>query len=410
MQDVAAWIRLQYIFGQGSIKVRRAASRYGSPRAFLENGVSDWACTGAMTAAERTRAKEFTDDDAQRIMDTCRRLGYSILTPDDKAYPERPRNIPNYAAALYISGDLGEIDDEVAVAVVGTRNISPYGKSAAHHLSLTLAKAGAVVVSGGAYGVDSYAHQGALMGQGRTIAVLGCGLDVNYPAGNADLRRLIAQNGALVSEYPPGTTGLPHHFPIRNRLMAGLCLGTVVIEADIRSGSLITAHHAVDQGRDVFAVPGDEESRYFAGCRHLIDEGAKPVNCAYDILEEYLTLYPHRLNLSAPGIYHGIPQDVSVPQAAERPFTLVRSSGRSDRVNESCRAAQPTAELKEPVMVPEHLSDMARILYDVLTQHPMHVDELAAKAGMPSFRAAGALTELELEGLARSHAGRRFSR
>lgn len=410
MQDLLAWIRIQHIFGQGSIKVRRAVSRYGSPRAFLENGVREWADAGNMTAAEQRRAAAFTDREAEKLANTCRRLQYTVLTPDDDAYPNRLRNIPDYPAVLYILGDLGEIDDEVAVAVVGTRNISPYGKSVAHHLSLTLAKAGAVIVSGGAYGVDSYAHQGALMAGGRTIAVLGCGLDINYPAGNADMRRLIAKNGALLTEYPPGVTPMPRNFPIRNRLMAGLSLGTLVVEADIRSGSLITAHCAADQGRDVFAVPGDEQSEYFQGCRHLMEEGAKPVNCAYDVLAEYLTQYPHRLNLSVPGIYHEASGKEAVPYAAELPFTPVHSSGKIRREQPKAPVKQAASGQKAPVVLPEHLSDLARAMYDVLNEHPMHVDELAAKAGLPSFRAAGALTELELEGLAQSYAGRRFSR
>lgn len=193
---------------------------------------------------------------ADRILAQCDALDIRILTCQDAAYPQRLAQLDTAPCVLYVRGKLPQIDQEAAVAVVGARKASPYGVMAAGRMALDLARHGAVVVSGSAYGIDGAALRGALQGGGRVVSVLGNGIDVVYPPGHRDLYEDVAAYGALVSEYPPGTPPNGPHFPVRNRLIAGLSLGVLVVEGTQSSGSLITAKWALEQGRDVFAVPG----------------------------------------------------------------------------------------------------------------------------------------------------------
>jgi DNA processing protein len=199
---------------------------------------------------------------------------------------------------LYGIGDCSVLNDAVSIGMVGTRNASVYGIETAQKLSFLLALSGATIVSGGALGVDSEAHAGAMLAKGRTLAFLGCGLSVNYLMENAPLRRAITRYGAVVSEYSPLTPASRTTFPTRNRLISGVSLGIVVVEAGVKSGSLITANFALDQGKDVFAVPGDIVRSSFDGTNYLIKNGAKPVFTAEDILSEYEYRYGDLLDLS----------------------------------------------------------------------------------------------------------------
>ena len=225
---------------------------------------------------------------ADKILGDCQRLGLRILTMQDADYPVRLRNIYEPPCLLYVQGQLPAFDEEVAIAMVGTRRATPYGIETAEKLAFQMAKQGALIVSGAAYGIDSSAHRGALRAGAKTVAVLGNGHDVVYPAGNEWLYRDIAASGALLSEYPPGTAAEGWHFPVRNRIISGLCLGTVIVEApEERTGALITANTALEQGRDVFAVPGPIDAPMSRGCNRLIADGAAALTCgAWDILRE----------------------------------------------------------------------------------------------------------------------------
>ncbi|NLC51604.1 MAG: DNA-protecting protein DprA [Firmicutes bacterium] len=212
-------------------------------------------------------------------------LGINVITIEDHNYPTLLSSIYLPPPVLYIKGAFTP-EDEQAIAVVGSRKHTFYGRDIALKLAEDLAGVGITVVSGMARGIDSWAHQGALNKRGRTIAVLGCGLDICYPAENNALMQKISENGAVVSEFPPGTRPLAQNFPRRNRIISGLSLGTVVIEALEKSGALITADYAIEQGREVFAVPGNINSPYSRGCHRLLKEGAKLTEGLEDILEE----------------------------------------------------------------------------------------------------------------------------
>lgn len=227
--------------------------------------------------------KDFPDDPAL-LQEACMKQGIQTISQKDPEYPEILKQISDPPVVLYYRGKL---EPEAArLAIVGSRMSSPYGEGVAQEFAERLALTGFTIVSGGARGIDTASHIGALKG-GRTVAVLGCGVDVVYPSENRKLFGEIAENGAILSEYGPGTKPFPAFFPARNRIISGLSRGTIVVEAAERSGSLITAELAINEGRDVFAIPGTIYSKTSKGCHRLIQQGAQLASCVEDILEEY---------------------------------------------------------------------------------------------------------------------------
>ena len=402
MHSMYYWLWLQRALGVGSRKVRAVHSAYSSLEEFYQGGNTLWKETGFFTPKELRRLGEVTPQSVPPVIKDCIRLHYHILTPDHPKYPKRLLTLPDYPAALYVWGDLCEVDDEVLIAVVGTRGCTPYGQQVAMQISATMAKAGVVIVSGGAYGVDTIAHKGALKAGGRTIAVLAGGINAGQLVGNEELRRqIVEQQGAVLSEYPPGAPIGRNAFPIRNRLMSGLSLGTLVVEAGERSGALITANWANEQGRDVFAIPGSVMSPTSLGCNRLIAQGAKPVACAYDILEEYIDQYPHRISLKIAGI-----KESASPVTPPAPGKTQKrqAAAKSDSPHEK-KPQTPQANEAVPT-----LSDGAKALYAVLPCEPAHINDLAAAAKVEVRMALAAMTELEIAGLTQSFPGRRFCR
>lgn len=216
-------------------------------------------------------------------------LDIDIITIYDENYPDNLKNIYNYPKVLYVKGNILE-KDRLSISIVGSRKATAYGKWATEKFSRELGELGITIISGMALGIDTIAHMGAINGSGRTLAVLGSGVNVIYPKRNRELYNKIYNNGAIISEFPPDTKPLPYNFPQRNRIISGLSLGTVVIEASEKSGSLITAHSAIEQGRDVFALPGNINSIYSKGTNLLIKDGATPLMDIEDILEEIIEL------------------------------------------------------------------------------------------------------------------------
>ena len=339
----------------------------------------------------REQAKLLEDKDcsgADRILADCQRLDLDLLTIQDAGYPNRLRNIYDPPCLLYVRGRLPAFDDEASIAVVGTRDCTPYGISSAEKLGYGLAAGGAVVVSGLARGVDSAALRGALRAGGTVTAVLGNGLDVIYPPENQYLYEDVAAAGALVSEYPPGTSPEAKHFPVRNRIMSGLCVATLVVEAPARSGALITAGTALEQGRDVFAVPGPIDAPASVGCNRLIRDGAGLVSDAWDILGEYEPRFPDKLRREG---------------ARETPAVL----GYQARQKTEPKPVPPSVSLSHNDY---SLTDDQICLLRALTEEPMLVDDLIELTDIPTRRALSALTVLEIEHLVTQHSGKRYAR
>ncbi|MBN1394039.1 MAG: DNA-processing protein DprA [Pirellulales bacterium] len=284
--DLLDALRLSMVSGVGP-RIRKALlERFGTARAVLDaNDEALRQVPGVGPKIARNIVNADHEVDARKEIELCRKRGIDILAETDSRYPRSLKEIHDPPGALFVRGEL-RADDALAVAVVGTRHGTQYGLRTAGRLAGALAQAGLTVVSGLARGIDSAAHRGALAAGGRTIAVLASGVMNIYPPEHDKLAEEIIGNGALVSESPPGTEPVAGLFPQRNRLISGLSLGVIVVEAADRSGALITARHAMEQGREVFAVPGNADSRSSRGCHRLIRDGAKLVETADDVLEE----------------------------------------------------------------------------------------------------------------------------
>jgi len=362
--DVAAALTLAGLPGVGAVGYARLTGAFGSAAGALGAGVRrlrDEATVAEPLAKAIAAARP--DAEARRCMAWAAGAGVRIVPLEDPGYPALLRQIPDPPPILYVKGD-GLVQAGRAVAVVGSRWMTPYGRKVTAALCRDFARAGITVVSGMALGVDGQAHRAALEAGGNTVAVLGVGLDRPYPPEHGPLFDRIAERGAVVSEFPPGTRPLGAHFPRRNRVISGLSLGVVVVEARKGSGSLITARLAADQGREVFAVPGNVDLPGSAGTNALIRDGARPVTGARDVVEELL------------------------PQLAVR---VPAGTGAAYRV-------------------PDGLSDAERRLLGELASVPVAVDLLVERTGAPAPEVLNTLLEMELKGLVEKVPGNRYIR
>lgn len=357
----------------------RLLEAFGSPEKILAARLEELRETGlpANKALQALAAKRFAKDPESEWRKLTEN-NFRLICIGDDDYPANLAKIPDHPAVLFSSGAL-EPRDLVSIAVVGSRLASPAGIIFTQNLASDLALSGIAVVSGLALGIDSAAHRGALRAGGRTLAVLGCGLDVNYPAANADLREEIIRTGALVTEFPPGTPPASGNFPLRNRIISGLTLGVVVVEAAERSGSLITARFALEQGREVFAVPGVAGSMRSTGTHRLIKQGARLVEGIEDILEEIRPIL----------------------RSTQSPGTLPDSSPSQEKLGRT--GSERAQSLIEKPTSPEET-----ILLRILDKVPKYIDEIAKEANIPIQRAAALLLELELKGLVSQLPGKYF--
>ncbi len=365
-----AWLAFGRVPGLGCAGFRRIAESFADPAdAFFSGrgalrqapGLSRAAVDGLLGFSEWDRLA----DEMRRVRDA----GVRLVRYSDASYPERLRAIPDPPPVLYARGS-PEVAGRAAVGVVGTRAPSEYGREMTRLLCRGLAAAGIAVVSGMARGIDGEAHETALSGGGGTVAVLGSGVDAPYPPEHRDLCRRIEENGAVLSEHPLGTRPLPHHFPARNRIISGLSLGVVVVEATERSGSLITARWALEQGREVFAVPGPAGSGRSRGPHRLIREGAKLVEDVGDIIEE-----------------------IAPQLAAEPAFAQLPAAGGPDG---DSRGTAP-------------LGGSAGAILRDLEAGPLQMDEVIHRTGLPPHRVCEVLLEMELQGLLRQLPGNRYA-
>ena len=339
---------------------------------------------------------------ADRVLADCARKNIFIVTMADALYPERLRNIYQPPLLLYGKGAMPLFDEEAAVAVVGTRSCTPYGIHCAEKLGYELTQQGGMVVSGMAKGIDAAAMRGALRFGGFTCGVLGGGVDVIYPAENRRLYEDIAATGVLLSEYPPQTEPEAWHFPVRNRILSGLSVAVAVVEAPERSGALITAENAIEQGRDVFAVPGPIDAPNSAGCHRLIREGAGLAACGWDILGEYESRFPHKLRRTAPPM-PPLPRMAGEPKTAEK--------RKTEEAQDAPEAAQTPALPQLTAAEWDSLSAEQQAVLRVLRpDKPQLTDQLAEDSGLPIQRVLPALTLLEISGWAAQNGARSFVR
>ena len=365
VETLLPWFALKSVAGIGNCLFKRLIDHFGSPQAVLRASAQQLMKVEGITSrlAAAVRRHRITDS-IRREVDLARKSQVKIIPLTDPTYPMLLQQIPDPPPWLYLKGSLDK--QAGCVAVVGSRNATSYGLQTARQLGAELAGQGITVVSGMASGIDTAAHQGALEARGLTVAVLGSGLTRIYPASNRKLFERIATEGAVVSEFAMSAGPEPHHFPIRNRIISGISLGTVVVEASRKSGSLITARLAAEQNREVFAVPGSIRSFKSTGTHALIKQGAKLVENTADIVEEI----GHRLHLSQKSL-----------------------------------SATETGRKASDELTP----DEQRVL-EALSPYPMHIDELTRFVGIAPGEVASILLQLELKGLIHQSAGKCFAR
>lgn len=357
---LACWIALQRVPGLGPVTITKLLTQYGSPQQILRQ-------PGKVSGLNEKVQAGLREPDWQQVESDMAWLDHEhrhLITIEDSRYPPLLREISDPPVMLYVQGDVSLLS-QWQLAVVGSRNPSPSGRNTAYDFSRYLAAGGLSITSGLASGIDGAAHQGALAGGGKTIAVVATGLDRVYPAQHRQLAHQIVELGAMVSEYPLGTSPRPELFPRRNRIISGLSLGTLIVEAALKSGSLITARMAMEQAREVFAIPGSIHNPLSRGCHQLIREGAKLVETADDILEEL-------------GALAGV--------------------------------SAPESEMEQAESCSHEKDGDYRILFEHLGFDPIPIDKLIENSGLTADAVSSMLLLLELEGEVASLPGGRYVR
>ena len=372
-------------------------------------GLSD---AGKITLADKNLAE------AEKILRDCRRENLGILTYQDAAYPARLKNISDPPLVFYYKGRLPDFDGLPLIGVVGTRKASAYGMNAAKKLGYQIARCGGIVVSGMASGIDGMATRGALTAGTPAVGILGCGADVVYPPSNRGLFADMEQYGCLLSEFVPGTPPAGYNFPKRNRIISGLSCGVLVVEAPERSGALITAQAALDQGRDVFVVPGNIDVDTFVGSNRLLRDGAMAVSSGWDILSEYEAQFPDQirkfdasmLQKADDGCEEIFTQTEKIqPKVAQKaiPFGKKRlSTQNEDKKVIDNGDSSPYSDLEDKM--PPLLPDEQKII-SALTKEPRPVDDVIAETGLPTAKMLATLTLLQVKGIVKQHPGKRIS-
>ncbi len=367
MTEVESFLILNMIDGLGPSRLKALLDHFGSPeKVLLAPRKELLAVHNIGKECARNIIAGRVSTDIKKELDLIERNRVKIVTIFDKSYPKNLKEIFDPPILLYVKGQLRACDF-AAIAIVGSRRASYYGQEITQRISYDLAQKGVTIVSGMARGVDTAAHRGAIKGKGRTIAVWGSGLDVVYPPENARLADDIATCGALVSEFPMQTPPYKENFPRRNRIISGLSLGVLVVEAAQRSGALITAGFALEQGREVFAVPGRAGSFTSKGTHNLIKEGAKLVETSEDIMEELRPIFKMHI------------KDIEVEVKTEPPLSI-----------------RPKLEKEE------------KIIYETLSDEPTHIDKIAASSGLPISQVLSGLTRLEIRKLVKELPGKMF--
>lgn len=389
------WVWLAQADAVGAVKVKKLLEHFASPEAIFYADESALRFAG-LTEKEAASLLRHELAEADAILETCYQKNIRILTLQDSDYPAFLQEIHDPPPVLYCVGKLPDLSRRAAIGVVGARSASAYGLTCAKRLGYQIGRCGGVVVTGMARGIDSVAAEGALSADAPVIGVLGCGVDIVYPPENRWLFRDVARNGCILSEFPPQTPPLGMHFPQRNRIISGLSDGVIVVEAGEKSGSLITAELALEQGRDVFAVPGNIDNAACVGSNRLLRESAMLVTSGWDVMQEYVHRYPE---------------------------TIVEfRGGNSVTATDLPRVASPIREPQEKEPAPETKKEPIDItplqasvsaeefaILQKLQNGAQQVDELIAATGLPAAKALSSITLLQVKGYIQHLPGKRFA-
>lgn len=395
------WMWLQSGIGQAA-KVRPIFENFNDAEDFYRAGDTVWK-KYVKSPAKLEKLKKNKPEDFEKQIEFCAKHKIHILCPDSKYYPEQLFEIENYPLVLYIRGDYRILNNSKIISVIGSRTPCKYGEKAAEKIVSRLVAYDYLIVSGGALGIDSVAHKTAIESGGKTVLVMGCGHGSGYLPENSVLRKLVAQNGALISEYPPRHPVTQASFPYRNRIISALSKGVVIVEAADPSGTFSTANHALDQNKDVFVLPGDIDSGNFDGSNRLITEGANPVFSGEDILLYYGDLDGKSRNKPAKNgkAFENIDIDSEFSKKNRKNYKKkidvlkkidFKSIPDGDEITEKYEKSEKNC--------PEGISKNAVIVYNIMSTDIRSVDEISRKSGLDIRKVLVALTELEMVGAA----------
>ena len=378
------WVWLSLVLGKATDVVHNVVEFYGDAKAFYLADDKEKIAKCRLSKAQAERLHKVSRKTVYNILKDSAENGIRIVTPQDKEYPKRLWSIADPPCVLYIKGQRLELNDKPCIAIIGPRKVSDFGSMSANTIANSLASCGFIIVSGGAIGGDSAAHLGAIDVGGKTVAVLGGGILSGYLEINADLRNRIAENGCLISEDPPFEKVKRGTFPKRNRILSGISNGVVVVEGSLKSGTMLTAKHANEQGRDVFVIPGSPSLPQYEGSNRLLRDGAKPLLEINDIINEYLYIYPKAIH--KPVIQKSLPtQSVKITEKAEQ----------------SQKSEPQSKDL-------EMLSTNAKIVYKAVAElqnSVFYADDVIDKTGLDAGNVLAAMTELEIFGFVSSVPG-----
>ena len=388
------WIWLSALHGIGAQAALKLLAYFETPDKIFFASEEELENAG-MGEKELAALSDKSLDRTMEILDACADKEITVITINDAVYPERLKNIFDPPIVLYILGRMPAIDEEAAVAVAGTRSCTPYGLKNAERMGYELTRAGCLGVSGLAKGIDAAAAQGALRAGGRVIGVVGSGPDIIYPRENTRLFEDVLKNGCIISEYPPGTEVRPSHFPQRNRILSGLSVGVLIVEAPQKSGALITAAHALEQGRDVFALMANADAQSSYGSNKLIRDGAIPVMTGDDIAGEYTAIYPSRIHIGRKRL----------PLDKEGEKRLLKSQTEIPAKKGIDKPAAGDYDLKTAESA---LNDTEKTIVNVLKGGTLHLNDVIEKCALPAGSVMAALTMLEIKGVAIQEKGKFF--
>lgn len=391
------YILLQHILGIGSKSAKKIIEKFGSADAVFSADYNDLKLSGLFSEKMISKISDADIEYSRKVLNDCNELGVAVIPYGSLMYPELLSKIPDAPLVLYAKGNL-KLFQEPLICVVGQRKVSAFGKKAAFSLAARLAAGGFTVVSGGAVGSDTAAHLGALAVNGNTICVYPSGINSDYLKTNKSLREKIAQNGLVVSECPPGTPLGKGMIPIRNRIMSGLCVATVVTEAPLKSGALITADMALEQNRDVYAVPGNASDADFEGSNKLIDEGAVSLTDARIIFEEYAARYKNKINTDK-----AYEARISVNMIGKIPDEVKKTDNlpKAEKIPENAE--------NSPKKINLTLSKSAQIVYNNLDKHIFSIDDIR-NGELNSSQLIAAVTELEIKKVIKALPGGRYEK
>ena len=399
------WMWLVDVFGPGNNRIWEVLSHFDNDPIAAYKALQDKNCKYITKNEYKAVCNTFFESMFD-LMDYCNQKNYNVISIDDERYPRRLKEIFNPPAILFCMGDPSFINNEVVLTVVGTRNPSDYSMKFARKICSELVNTGVVLASGFALGIDSAAHRAALKANARTVAVLGCGLNVDYPFDNAQIKKVIAVHGAVITEFFPGTRPERKNFPQRNRILSGISLGTLVVEASQRSGALITADFAMNQGRDVFCVPpADLFDPRYAGVIRLIREGAIPTFSHLDVLFEYYENFSHKLISVNPFSDYSAGDEFFNEKSRSTAESKSKENSKKDIIKETEDEIS-----KEKIFDFSGYSDIQKAIITVLQSGgSLTPDEISVLTGRDISSILSELTELEMNGDIVKNPGQRYS-